>query len=119
MTNQPEPLESEGPATLSVVVERTGGFAGLTRTWRVDAVAAEYSRWADLVDQCPWERLPPPPTKGADRFSWIVSTHRGRERRHAELAEQELTGPWKELIDAVRDRAQTERARSASTPPEE
>lgn len=115
MTKNPEPRDE---VTLSVVVERSGGFAGLTRRWRVEAAPGEAPDWVELVDQCPWDEPGRTLPSGADRFAWTVSAHRGRERRHAELAEQDVDGAWKRLIDAVRDAADTAR-RSASAPPEE
>lgn len=101
----PHQTDKAEPAALSVRVERSGGFAGLTRHWRVDAAPDDAAAWFTLVDRCPWSPLERATPRGADRFSWTVSAHCGRERRHAELADHEVDGAWKELIDAVRGAA--------------
>ncbi|WP_292832350.1 protealysin inhibitor emfourin [Microbacterium sp.] len=119
MPDEPERAESAPPVPLSVVVKRSGGVAGVTRQWRVDAVADESSAWEELVDRCPWGTPKHAAPTGADRFWWTVSAHRGDDRRRAELAEYEIDGPWKVLIDAVRGAAGAERAGSAGAPPEE
>lgn len=124
MPHQSEPVEPVRPAPLSVVVARSGGFAGLTRQWRVEAAAGESRTWTTLIDRCPW---PPEarsgavgaPPAGADRFAWTVSVHCGRDRRRAELAEHEVDGPWKALIDAVRAEGAAARAKSVVAPPEQ
>jgi len=45
----PDPL-------VAVTVVRTGGIAGMRRSWSVEAVEAEDAeRWVLLVDACPWD----------------------------------------------------------------
>ncbi len=105
--------EPEDAPAVAVTVVRTGGFAGLSRRWHVEGGAA--SGLADIVERCPWEACDEVAAEpeGADRFTWSVSAVRGPEERHAELAEQDVDGPWRELIDAVR-----ELARSVAAPQE-
>ena len=90
---------------IAVTVTRTGGIAGLRRTWRAQPDTAESSQWIALIDGCPWDAADParaiPPT-GADRFVWHVDTRCGDAAREAALADPEVQGPWRELIDAVR-----------------
>ena len=48
---------------------------------------------------------------GADRFVWHVDARCGDAAREAALADPEVQGPWRELIDAVRA------AQKAAAPP--
>ena len=108
-----DPTNDDDPTTaaadLSVSVERSGGFAGLVRRWVVTVDPPDADRWYALIDACPWPQAASPespPTiqpPGADRFCWTVSATAARERREASLSEQELDGPWRALVDAVRD----------------
>jgi len=81
-------------------VSRTGGVAGTTRTWsvRVDDGADELPGWSALVDACPWDE-PAAPTPGADRFVYLVRAG----DREARLGEAAVDGPWRRLVDRVRD----------------
>ncbi|PJJ61389.1 protealysin inhibitor emfourin [Compostimonas suwonensis] len=86
---------------MKVFVHRSGGFAGLGRTWevRVDE-QPDASDWIDLLDGLPWDDVAPPP-RDADRY-----TYRIRCAPHeATLAETQLTGAWRELVDRVQDAA--------------
>ena len=142
---------------VTIVVVRSGGFAGLRREWRVDAGDDDVDRWLVLVEACPWDepeaasrredggsgdaaadsdtgqrgdagqgrdadprRAPerkgsapehprPEPTpepgpspRAADRYVWIIRARTPEHRRETELPEPALTGPWRELVDAVR-----------------
>lgn len=113
MAAEPEDAPEVLPE-VAVTVVRTGGVAGLSRRWHAAGDAA--SGLVDLVERCPWdacdEEAPAAP-EGADRFTWSVSAVRGPQERHADLAEHDLDGPWRELIDAVRALA-----RSVATPQE-
>jgi len=90
-----------------ITVVRTGGFAGVARRWSVAPPPREAPVWAELIDACPWEHTtgPPTPPRGADRFCWEVAAAHGGDARHAELADQDVDGPWRVLIDAVRSAA--------------
>ena len=103
-TAPPQPTAS-GADGLSVVVERSGGFAGLTRRWSVTA-GPDDATWTALVDACDWDgdgtgRAASEPA-GADRFCWTVTARTPAAERSAALAEHEVDGPWRALIDAVR-----------------
>lgn len=90
---------------VAVTVTRTGGIAGLRRTWRAQPDAAESAQWIALIDGCPWDAADParPMTPhGADRFVWHVDARCGESAREAALADPEVQGPWRDLIDAVR-----------------
>ena len=98
-------LSAISVVAIAVTVTRTGGFAGLRRTWRAQPDTAEAPHWIALIDGCPWDAADParaiPPT-GADRFVWHVDARCGDAAREAALADPEVQGPWRELIDAVR-----------------
>jgi len=97
-----------------VTVQRTGGFAGLTRTWRVDVEAEpDTESWLVLIDGLPWSSAPGADDGSqADRFVWVIVAET-QPVREATLPEQQLTGPWRELVERVRS------ASSAATPSSE
>jgi len=95
-----------------VTVQRTGGFAGLTRTWQVDVEAEpDTDAWLVLLDHVPWSSAG---SRGAgvqpDRFVYVISADT-RPRRKARLPESEVTGPWRELVDRVQQTASVDAAR--------
>ena len=81
-------------------MSRTGGMAGMTRTWsvRVDDAADDRADWDALLAECPWGE-PAPPTPGTDRFVYLVRAG----DREARLGEAAVDGPWRRLVDRVRD----------------
>lgn len=88
---------------MKIVVERSGGFAGVTRTWTARAVSTEErARWEPVVAACPWDAVPAAsgrdPGAQPDRFVYRIRA--GAHR--ATLPERELTGPWRELVDLAR-----------------
>ncbi|GAA1985595.1 protealysin inhibitor emfourin [Microbacterium pumilum] len=97
------PDASPQPA-VAVTVIRSGGFAGLRRTWRAEAGEDEAPHWVTLIEGCPWDavRIGTGPA-GADLFMWRLDVRCGDRRRAAELADPEVRGPWRDLIDAVRE----------------
>lgn len=85
---------------MKIVVERSGGFAGVTRTWTARAESTdERARWEPLVEACPWDAVPAgsarDPAAQPDRFVYRIRA--GSHR--ATLPERELTGPWRDLVD--------------------
>ncbi|MCC2033489.1 protealysin inhibitor emfourin [Microbacterium allomyrinae] len=119
------PAATPEPA-VEVDVARTGGFAGLTRRWSAQPPEDQASEWIVLLDRCPWDDAPAiaahpnePGDKGlvaeraqqspiADGFVWWIRARwsdpsaGAADRREAELAEDQVTGAWRELVDAVR-----------------
>ncbi|MBF4619617.1 protealysin inhibitor emfourin [Clavibacter sp. VKM Ac-2542] len=85
---------------MEIAVSRTGGVAGMTRTWsvRVDDGQDGAADWSALVDACPWDE-PAVPTPGADRFVYLVRAG----DREARLGEAAVDGAWRRLVDRVRD----------------
>jgi hypothetical protein len=110
---------ADGVIVVAVTVTRTGGFAGLRRTWHAQPDRSEAPQWIALIDGCPWDAAAPtrpiPPT-GADRFMWHVDAQCGDAERQAALADPEVRGPWRELIDAVRSASPKAPERPPSSP---
>ena len=98
--------DDETVPRILVVVTRSGGIAGMRRQWRAQPDAAEASAWRALIDSCPWDarreaaRTAP---RGADRFEWVIRARDDDADREASLADDELDGAWRTLVDAVRD----------------
>jgi hypothetical protein len=97
--------EDRGADLLVIVtVTRSGGIAGIRRSWRAEAEEDAASRWIARIEECPWDAVEQSrPAQGADRFMWDVNARCGEEARRAELADSDVQGPWRELIDAVRE----------------
>jgi hypothetical protein len=97
--------DAGGPQpAVAVTVIRTGGFAGLRRTWRAEADERDAPHWITLIEGCPWDAVESgDAAAGADLFVWRLKARCGHERREAELADPDVQGPWRELIDAVRE----------------
>lgn len=94
------------PDGMRIDVERTGGIAGIPRRWSASAEAGD-AAWQALVDRCPWpsaeqSAATAAPDVGADRFCFTVHVCQGPRHREVTLAEHEVTGPWRTLVDAVR-----------------
>lgn len=99
MTQDPEHAD----IVVAVTVVRSGGFAGLTRRWGVSAPPADAKRWRSLVDDCPWDEDGIRAPEGADRFAWSVRATLPDASLRADLTETQVAGPWRILIDAVRE----------------
>jgi len=83
---------------MKVVVSRSGGMAGIRTTWEVDVDAQpDADDWASLITALPWAevavRAPEP-----DRFVYRIRC----PPHEVVLAEPQLCGPWKELVDRVK-----------------
>ena len=104
-TRRPEPDDErhDVAAPLLVAVTRTGGFAGLTRVWKAEPPEDEAPQWIALIDRCPWDERTDRDARGADRFQWSIRAQLDADAaREADLPDSALTGPWRELVDAVR-----------------
>ncbi len=94
---------------MKVVVSRSGGIAGIRTTWEVDVDAQpDAAEWLGLITALPWadvtKRAPEP-----DRFVYHIRC----ARNEVVLAEPQVCGPWKELVDRVKA---SQRADSGSGP---
>ena len=97
MTEDPTPPDA--PVVIAVV--RSGGLAGIRRQWRVEAEPPDAEEWIGLIDSCPWDQEADA-AAGADRFVWSIRARTPSERRERDLSDSEVDGPWKALVDAVR-----------------
>ena len=89
---------------LTITVTRTGGVAGMRRQWTVTASSDEDAEsWRPLVEACPW----PGEDDGVaeaerDRYVYRITADDG-DARAATLPESAVTGPWRDLIEQVRN----------------
>lgn len=86
---------------LSILVVRSGGFAGLTQQWRVEA-HDDAEEWLELVRACPWGAVDRD-AESRDRFVWRIEAHLPRTVRTASVPDAHLVGPWRVLVDRVRE----------------
>jgi hypothetical protein len=82
-----------------ISVTRSGGVAGLRRGWCIES--HEPGAWRPLVEACPWDEEPG--TAGADRFVWRIEVSAPPPARTAELPETAVHGPWRALVERVRE----------------
>jgi hypothetical protein len=93
---------------MKITVQRSGGIAGMKRTWSVLATPPEdKDLWQPLVEACPWDEAPKTAREATgsqpDRFLYNI---RAGQRR-ATLPEQAVTGPWRELVDHTRQASES------------
>jgi hypothetical protein len=89
---------AESQPAVRIQVVRSGGFAGLSREWRVEA--DDTDTWRPLLDACPWGSVTVD-TTSRDRFVWRIEVRVTRRKRVASVPDRDLTGPWRELVDRV------------------
>ena len=88
-------------AGVSILVVRSGGFAGLTEQWRVEA-HDDAEEWLELVHACPWGAVARDDAS-RDRFVWRIEAHLPRAVRRASVPDAHLVGPWRTLVDRVQE----------------
>ena len=72
--------------------------------WRAEAGADDASTWITLIEECPWDAADRALRGRAPIASCGPSTRGAAPtKRQAELADSDVQGPWRELIDAVRE----------------
>lgn len=106
----PQTHDPDAAAPVAVTVVRTGGVAGMRRRWHVESEPPEADRWIALIERCPWETVSDDQAagtdrsvSGADRFIWAIHARCADDRREATLPDAQATGPWRDLIDEVRE----------------
>ena len=87
---------------LVITVVRSGGFAGLRQEWQAAVGDDERDEWMPLIRACPWRTVSSDPTS-ADRYVWRIQARGPRLRRSATVPEAHLDGPWRALVDRVRE----------------
>lgn len=100
-----------GGHVVNITVVRSGGFAGLRRTWRVDIDAESPSAvddWVHIVAACPWsEGLDTDGDGVPDRFVFAITVESlpggsvDDTELKATLPETRVVGPWRQLIERV------------------
>jgi hypothetical protein len=91
---------------MDVEVIRSGGIAGLRLTWTVHVEdQPDPEEWELLIERLPWGETPPAPPE-PDRYQYRIRC----EPHEATLAERQVTGPWRDLVERVRDAAEPRRA---------
>jgi len=78
--------------------------AGIRRRWDVEPSRPDTDVWISLIERCPWSD-PQDGGAGADRYVWSIRARTPQSEHERELADSELTGAWRELVDAVREAA--------------
>ena len=91
----------ETTAVWTILVVRTGGFAGLRREWRVTSTDEPSVDWPALIEACPWTTRYPL-SRANDRFVWRIEASSPPRSKKATLPESSLTGSWAELVDQVK-----------------
>jgi hypothetical protein len=81
---------------------RSGGFAGLRQEWQAAVGDDEADEWMPLIQACPWGATLTDPTS-RDRYTWRIQARGPRLRRSATVPDAHLDGPWRVLVDRVRD----------------
>jgi len=83
---------------MKVVVSRSGGFAGLRVTWdlQVDE-QPDAADWMKFLEDLPWDEAEDT-TPAPDRYVYRIRC----APHEVVLAEPQVHGPWKDLIDRVR-----------------
>ncbi|MEO8261164.1 MAG: protealysin inhibitor emfourin [Pseudolysinimonas sp.] len=84
---------------VAIEVVRSGGFAGISRRWRVEP-ARDDAEWTALIDACPWG-YSGSDTTSRDRYVWRIEVRVRRRTRRASVPDRDLDGPWQQLVDRV------------------
>ncbi len=98
---------------MDVIVSRSGGLAGLRLTWEVRVEEQPDPReWYLLIEELPWSEARPVPPE-PDRFIYRIRC----EPHEATLADRQLTGPWRQLVDRVQETTEPLRRGQREDPP--
>ena len=92
-------MAQKSDARVAIEVVRSGGFAGISRQWRVEP-APDDAEWLALIDACPWG-YSGSDTTSRDRYVWRIEVRLRRRTRRASVPDRDLSGPWQELVERV------------------
>ena len=112
--DEPDDETPDDDDRVAVAVVRSGGIAGIRRRWQVEPPHPETRVWIALIERCPRD-APHQTDPGADRYVWSIRVRMPQGQRERELADSELQGAWRELVDAVREADGSKRSPDAST----
>ena len=91
---------------MDVFVYRSGGLAGLRLVWHVEVdEQPDRDDWYVLIRRIQWKQ-PPPVAPEPDRYIYRIRC----DPHEATLAERQLTGPWRELVERVRETTEPRRS---------
>lgn len=108
-----------GRHTVNITVVRSGGFAGLRRTWRVAVDTdsrSDVDEWIHIVAACPWAEDVDLDGDGLpDRFVFVITVESLPPESlpvepaesivapglQATLPESRVVGPWRQLVERV------------------
>jgi hypothetical protein len=83
---------------MKVVVSRSGGIAGIRITWEVQVdEQPDAPQWVDFLQQLPWDDVDTDEPK-PDRYVYRIRC----APHEVVLAEPQVAGPWRELVDRVK-----------------
>jgi hypothetical protein len=101
MARRKDDPDTPSRAALTILVVRSGGFAGISQQWRVEA-HDDAEQWLELVRACPWGAVGRD-TESRDRFVWRIEARAPRKVRTASVPDAQLVGPWRTLVDRVQE----------------
>ena len=83
---------------MKVIVSRSGGMAGILLTWEVQVEEQpDPILWAEFLNSLPWDEVTDSEAT-PDRFAYRIRC----APHEVVLAEQEMNGPWRDLVNRVR-----------------
>lgn len=83
---------------MKVIVSRSGGMAGIRLTWEVRVEEQpDPDTWTDFLNSLPWDNVIDS-AANPDRFAYRIRC----APHEVVLAEPEVKGPWRDLVDRVR-----------------
>jgi hypothetical protein len=97
-------MAQKSDARVAIQVVRSGGFAGISRQWRVEP-APDDTEWLSLIDACPWGYAGTD-TASRDRYVWRIEVRLRRRTRRASVPDRDLNGPWQQLVERVQAAAE-------------
>ncbi|MBH0052989.1 hypothetical protein I6E74_02250 [Salinibacterium sp. SWN139] len=98
---------------MKVQVWRSGGLLGRRVEWAVVVdEQPDPDQWYLLISEIPWNEHPTENTM-PDRYTYEIHC----EPHEAVIPEQQLVGPWRELVDRVREADASPRRPQPESPP--
>ncbi len=99
-SHEPERRGTEHPG-LRILVVRSGGIAGISQRWQLEP-ETEAEEWVGLIRACPWDSVGSDPD-ARDRFVWRIEARMPSSVLTASVPDAQLVGPWRALVDRVRE----------------